>query len=113
MITLKEAWSRQAAARGMVAELTPNRLPRTTWPLEPIAEPEMVNGGWFFPYACDTPEFPRPQGILVRRDDGSAHVLLDMRPGGALEFMTRTATGASTTFLGTGTQPPPSWLKLY
>ena len=53
-------------------------------------------------------------GVMIRETTtaGSAHVLLDMRPGGPLEFMARTATGASTTFLGTGTQAPPAWLKL-
>jgi regulation of enolase protein 1 (concanavalin A-like superfamily) len=43
---------------------------------------------------------------------GSAHVMLDVRPGGALEFMTRRTTGGMTTFLAGGTRPPPAWLKL-
>ena len=44
----------------------------------------------------------------------AAHVILDVRPTGDLEFMTRPTDGAATTFLATGSQPqtPPTWLRL-
>jgi regulation of enolase protein 1 (concanavalin A-like superfamily) len=43
---------------------------------------------------------------------GSAHVILDVRPGGGVEFMARSATGGSTSYLGGATQSPPAWLRL-
>ncbi|HXD72858.1 MAG TPA: hypothetical protein VN628_03945, partial [Vicinamibacterales bacterium] len=43
---------------------------------------------------------------------GSAHVILDVRPGGNVEFMTRSSTGGTTSFIAGSTQPPPAWLKL-
>jgi hypothetical protein len=53
-------------------------------------------------------------GIMWRETlaAGSSDVILDVRPGGAVEFMTRSATGAATTFIASGSQPPPAWLKL-
>src|SRR6185312_11831943 len=53
-------------------------------------------------------------GVMIRETPGagSAHVLLDMRPGGPLAFMARTSTGGATTFVAGGTQAPPAWLKL-
>lgn len=54
-------------------------------------------------------------GIMWRDtlDAGSADVILDVRPDGTVEFMTRSATGAETTFIASGSQPPPAaWLKL-
>jgi hypothetical protein len=42
----------------------------------------------------------------------SAHVVLDVRPNGSIEFMSRPTAGAATIFIATGTQPPPAWLKL-
>jgi regulation of enolase protein 1 (concanavalin A-like superfamily) len=55
-------------------------------------------------------------GIMIRESSApnAAHVILDVRPTGDLEFMTRPADGAATTFLATGSQqqPPPTWLKL-
>ena len=53
-------------------------------------------------------------GVMLRETSaaGSAHVLIDVRPNGSIELMTRTSTGASTTFLAAGTQPAPGWLKL-
>ena len=43
---------------------------------------------------------------------GSAHVILDVRPEGGVEFMTRSAAGAVTIVAGTGTRPLPAWLRL-
>jgi len=53
-------------------------------------------------------------GVMLRETTaaGSAHVLLDVKPGGGVEFMTRPTTGNLTTFLAGGTQPVPAWLKL-
>ena len=53
-------------------------------------------------------------GIMLRETAaaGARHVLLDVRPTGDIEFMTRTATGGATTFLAAATQPAPAWLKL-
>lgn len=53
-------------------------------------------------------------GVMLRESTaaGAAHVLLDVRPNGAIEFLTRSATGASTTFIAGSTQPTPAWLKL-
>ena len=43
---------------------------------------------------------------------GSANVLLDVRPNGSIEFMSRAATGATTTFVAGGMQQTPVWLRL-
>lgn len=53
-------------------------------------------------------------GIMLRGSltAGSAHVILDLRPNGSIEFMTRSANGGSTTWLAGSTQPAPAWLKL-
>jgi hypothetical protein len=53
-------------------------------------------------------------GVMIRDSDdpGSAHVILDVRPTGDVEFMTRTGTGGSTTFIGGTTAGLPIWLKL-
>ena len=53
-------------------------------------------------------------GVMLRETTtaGSAHVLLDVRPGGDVEFMSRVSSGAATTFLAGGMQPAPTWLKL-
>jgi regulation of enolase protein 1 (concanavalin A-like superfamily) len=53
-------------------------------------------------------------GIMIRESNapGAAHVILDVRPTGDLEFMIRPSTGAATTFLGTMSQAPPTWLRL-
>ena len=50
-------------------------------------------------------------GVMIREGltAGSRHVLLDLKPGGGVEFMARSDTGGSTTYLGGGTG---SWLKL-
>ncbi len=53
-------------------------------------------------------------GIMLRDSvaAGAAHVILDLRPNGAIEFMTRPVTGGATTWLASTTQPAPAWLKL-
>jgi regulation of enolase protein 1 (concanavalin A-like superfamily)/phosphatidylserine/phosphatidylglycerophosphate/cardiolipin synthase-like enzyme len=53
-------------------------------------------------------------GVMLREQltAGSAHVVLDVRPGGSVEFMARSASGGSTTYLGGATQSPPAWLRL-
>src|SRR5205807_1864961 len=43
---------------------------------------------------------------------GSAHVILDVRPNGSIEFMTRSSNGGSTSYLAGATQAAPVWLKL-
>jgi hypothetical protein len=49
-------------------------------------------------------------GIMIRAstDPASAHVLLDVRPDGNLEFLQRASTGGETTFLGTAPVTFPS-----
>jgi glucose/arabinose dehydrogenase/regulation of enolase protein 1 (concanavalin A-like superfamily) len=42
----------------------------------------------------------------------STHVLLDIKPGGGLEFMQRATTGGSEAFLAGGQASFPAWLKL-
>ncbi|MBS1817929.1 MAG: hypothetical protein JSU08_08375 [Acidobacteria bacterium] len=53
-------------------------------------------------------------GVMLRESTapGAAHVILDVRPDGSVEFMTRTATGGQTTYLAGASQPTPTWLKL-
>jgi regulation of enolase protein 1 (concanavalin A-like superfamily) len=53
-------------------------------------------------------------GLMLREtaSAGAAQVILDVRPNGAVEFMSRPASGAATTFLAGGTQAAPAWLKL-
>jgi hypothetical protein len=53
-------------------------------------------------------------GVMMRAstDPSSAHVILDVRPDGSLEFMTRSENGASTTFLATAHVTFPVWLNL-
>jgi len=43
---------------------------------------------------------------------GAAHVIVDVRPSGDLEFVTRGATGGATTFLATAFKTMPTWLRL-
>jgi regulation of enolase protein 1 (concanavalin A-like superfamily) len=61
----------------------------------------------------DTHTFAKA-GLMFREtlNSGSTDVILDVRPGGGLEFMTRTSTGDVTTFIAGGTQPFAAWLKL-
>jgi regulation of enolase protein 1 (concanavalin A-like superfamily) len=53
-------------------------------------------------------------GVMLRESSAanSAHVILDVRPGGGIEFMTRSAAGATTASLASTTQALPAWLKL-
>ena len=53
-------------------------------------------------------------GIMLRDSLSSsgANVLLDMRPTGDFEFMTRASDGASETYLGTASLAAPAWVRL-
>jgi len=53
-------------------------------------------------------------GVMLRESlsAGAAHVILDVRPDGTVEFMTRTSAGGATSYLGGATQAVPAWLKL-
>jgi hypothetical protein len=53
-------------------------------------------------------------GIMIRDSEApdSAHVVLDVRPTGDVEFMKRDSTGASTTYIGGINLAMPVWLKL-
>lgn len=53
-------------------------------------------------------------GVMLREQltSGSAHAILDVRPGGAIEFMTRTSAGGATNYIAGATQAPPAWLRL-
>jgi hypothetical protein len=43
---------------------------------------------------------------------GSAHVILDTRPGGSVEFMARPSSGAATSYLAGTSRSMPTWLRL-
>ena len=53
-------------------------------------------------------------GVMMRAGltAGAAHVLLNMKPGTGVEFLKRSATGGTSTYLAGATQAPPSWLRL-
>ena len=53
-------------------------------------------------------------GVMLRASAAAnaAHVLLNLRPTGGIELVTRTGTGAQTSFVAGSTQPAPAWLKL-
>jgi hypothetical protein len=53
-------------------------------------------------------------GLMVRHSYSAdaAHVLLDVKPDGGIELMTRQADGAATTFVAGATAVFPVWLKL-
>ena len=54
-------------------------------------------------------------GIMIRgsNDPSAPHVILDVKPDGSVEFMTRQTQGGSTTyFVGVGAQPFPVTLQL-
>jgi hypothetical protein len=53
-------------------------------------------------------------GVMLRTslEADAAHVVLDVRPGGDIEFMTRNPTGATTTFVAGAFGAPAVWLKL-
>ncbi|HUR35139.1 MAG TPA: hypothetical protein VM032_15150 [Vicinamibacterales bacterium] len=53
-------------------------------------------------------------GVMMRAGvaPSAAHVVLDAKPGGGLEFMTRSADGSSTQYLAGTAASFPVWLKL-
>jgi hypothetical protein len=53
-------------------------------------------------------------GVMLRASTaaGAADVILDVRPGGSIELMSRASNGGATTFIAGGTQAAPAWLKL-
>ena len=53
-------------------------------------------------------------GIMIRETSAadSRHVILDIEPDGNVEFMTRSATGGATTWLGGTSRARPIWFKL-
>jgi hypothetical protein len=53
-------------------------------------------------------------GLMLRDGIGAdaAHVILDVKPNGEIEFMTRAATGGQTTWLAGAFVSYPTWLKL-
>jgi hypothetical protein len=61
----------------------------------------------------DTNTFAKA-GVMIRDSEApnAAHVILNVRPTGDIEFMSRESTGASTTYLGGTNAALPVWLKL-
>jgi regulation of enolase protein 1 (concanavalin A-like superfamily) len=53
-------------------------------------------------------------GLMLRASlaADSPHVILDLRPTGDIEFMTRSTSGGTTSWLSGAFLPAPSWLKL-
>jgi hypothetical protein len=53
-------------------------------------------------------------GVMIRQtiDGDAAHVILDVKPDGGIEFMSRSAAGGGTTYLAGATVTSPPWLKL-
>jgi regulation of enolase protein 1 (concanavalin A-like superfamily) len=53
-------------------------------------------------------------GLMIRQsvDPGSPQVILNVRPGGGIEFMTRSTSGGPTTFVAGGSTSFPVWLRL-
>ncbi len=53
-------------------------------------------------------------GVMVRQtlEASSPHVILDVKPDGGVEFMTRSASGGDTTFIAGATATLPVWLRL-
>jgi hypothetical protein len=53
-------------------------------------------------------------GLMIRQttDPGSAHVVVDVRPDGNVEFMSRSTSGATTDYIAGVSQSPPAWLML-
>lgn len=53
-------------------------------------------------------------GVMIRGtlSAGSAHAILDMKPAGGLEFMTRSTSGGATSFIAGTTATPPPWVRL-
>jgi regulation of enolase protein 1 (concanavalin A-like superfamily) len=61
----------------------------------------------------DTHPFAKA-GLMLRQSltPDSPHVILDVTPDGGIEFMTRRANGAETTFIAGGNAAVPVWLRL-
>jgi endonuclease/exonuclease/phosphatase family metal-dependent hydrolase len=53
-------------------------------------------------------------GVMIRGalTAGSAHVILDVKPGGGVEFMSRNANGGNTVFIAGAAVSVPVWLRL-
>src|SRR5262249_12376684 len=53
-------------------------------------------------------------GVMLRAGlgAGAADVILDVKPGGGIEFMSRAVSGGSTTFIAGAAHAAPVWLKL-
>jgi phosphatidylserine/phosphatidylglycerophosphate/cardiolipin synthase-like enzyme len=53
-------------------------------------------------------------GVMLRESlaPNAAHVVLDVKPGGGIEFMTRSSTGAETTYIAGGTRSLPVFLGM-
>jgi regulation of enolase protein 1 (concanavalin A-like superfamily) len=53
-------------------------------------------------------------GIMLRGSlsRSAADVVLNVRPNGSVEFMSRPVSGAPTTFIASAGQTPPAWLRL-
>jgi len=53
-------------------------------------------------------------GLMIREslNPASPHAVLDVRPTGDIEFMARTSSGATTTFVRGAFAPAPVWLRL-
>jgi hypothetical protein len=53
-------------------------------------------------------------GIMIRAgaESDAAHVIVDVRPNGEIEFMTRDKRGANTTYLGGTASSFPTWVML-
>jgi regulation of enolase protein 1 (concanavalin A-like superfamily) len=53
-------------------------------------------------------------GVMLRESlaANAAHVILDVKPGGGVELLKRSAAGVTTTSLASATQAPPAWLRL-
>ncbi len=53
-------------------------------------------------------------GVMLRASTaaGAADVILDVRPDGSIELMSRATNGGATSFIAGGTQDTPAWLRL-
>jgi hypothetical protein len=54
-------------------------------------------------------------GLMLREtlDPGAPHVILDLRPTGDVEFMTRPTAGAATAFIAGASAAMPAWIELF
>ena len=61
----------------------------------------------------DTSPFAKA-GVMLRAGSSAAaaYVILDVKPDGGLEFMTRASENGQTTFIAGGFMPVPAWLRL-